>query len=238
MSESHLYEVEVKALVPSSRIIDVHDELAGECESLRVGNQINWYYRVPTRSMSNKPLTALDDAFWKPYMGTKRVLPLDMLNNQEVYNSISVRLRAQDETQKDTILVVKASQTGDAVNGGERREFEVNLPITIGEAEELLLSAGYGVSSKWSRRRRSYVIENFPSITATLDYNAGYGWVLELETIVFANETTTEAREMLLRSLNKMGLEELPQPRLQRMFKHYEAHWQDYYGTEKTFVIE
>jgi hypothetical protein len=36
----------------------------------------------------------------------------------------------------------------------------------------------------------------------------------------------------------KLGVEELPQDRLERMFAHYNAHWPEYYGTEKVFVIE
>jgi len=38
--------------------------------------------------------------------------------------------------------------------------------------------------------------------------------------------------------MKRAGLEELDQARLARMFAYYNAHWSEYYGTEKIFVIE
>jgi hypothetical protein len=38
--------------------------------------------------------------------------------------------------------------------------------------------------------------------------------------------------------MGKIGAEELPQERLERMFTYYNTHWQDYYGTDKIFTIE
>jgi len=36
----------------------------------------------------------------------------------------------------------------------------------------------------------------------------------------------------------ELGVAELPQDRLARMFDFYNQNWPDYYGTDKTFTIE
>jgi hypothetical protein len=38
--------------------------------------------------------------------------------------------------------------------------------------------------------------------------------------------------------MSEIGLVELPQDRLARMFEYYNNNWEDYYGTEKVFNIE
>jgi len=35
-----------------------------------------------------------------------------------------------------------------------------------------------------------------------------------------------------------LGVQELPNARLERMFTYYNQHWQEYYGTDKVFTIE
>lgn len=48
----------------------------------------------------------------------------------------------------------------------------------------------------------------------------------------------SEAKETIRAAMNALGVEGLPQDRLERMFAYYNANWGDYYGTERTFVIE
>jgi hypothetical protein len=36
----------------------------------------------------------------------------------------------------------------------------------------------------------------------------------------------------------ELGLDELPQERLARMFEFYNQNWSEYYGTDKTFNID
>jgi hypothetical protein len=38
--------------------------------------------------------------------------------------------------------------------------------------------------------------------------------------------------------MKSVGAEELNQDRLARMFAFYNAHWPEYYGTEKVFTVE
>ena len=47
-----------------------------------------------------------------------------------------------------------------------------------------------------------------------------------------------EARDEILTFMNGIGFSELSQDRLERMFAHYNKHWNEYYGTDKMFVIK
>jgi hypothetical protein len=38
--------------------------------------------------------------------------------------------------------------------------------------------------------------------------------------------------------MKQVGVVELGQARLERMFAHYNTHWPEYYGTENIFTIE
>lgn len=70
-----------------------------------------------------------------------------------------------------------------------------------------------------------------------IDKNAGYGYVAEFEKILSDKNQIDEAKESIRKELELLGIEELPQDRLERMFAHYNQHRPEYYGTEKTFTI-
>jgi hypothetical protein len=38
--------------------------------------------------------------------------------------------------------------------------------------------------------------------------------------------------------MKELGVKELDQKRLERMFAFYNTHWPEYYGTDKIFTIE
>ncbi len=87
----------------------------------------------------------------------------------------------------------------------------------------------------WSRQREAYQLG---AITICLDKNAGYGWLAEFE-IMADDDSLSVNQTAALRSLmTELGVEELPQERLERMFAHYNANWRDYYGTELTFTVD
>jgi len=146
--------------------------------------------------------------------------------------SLSIRTR---ETDSAVLLVVKASLGDDSsANGVVRMEFEEKINMTLDELDQVLLSCGFQYQAKWSRERVEYVL---PSMTVTLDKNAGYGYLAEFEKVVDADHSATDVQKELLAAIAELGLEELPQDRLERMFAHYNANWRDYYGTENTFTI-
>ena len=146
---------------------------------------------------------------------------------------ISVRTRHKDGI---VYLVVKASVGDDtSANGVARMEFEERVDLTLEQLDRLLLKAGFRYQAKWSREREEYVCKG---ITVCLDKNAGYGWLAEFEKVVPSDDLLAGARAEIVQLMQECGVAELPQDRLERMFAHYNAHWPEYYGTEKIFTIE
>jgi predicted adenylyl cyclase CyaB len=148
--------------------------------------------------------------------------------------NISVRTRDADGK---IIFVAKASIGDDtSANGVSRLEFEVTMPFkTLDELDSLLLKSGLSYQAKWSRDREEYKGGN---MTICLDKNAGYGYLAEFEKVVFSAEEKDGVKKELEEIMSEMGAVELKQDRLERMFAYYNAHWQDYYGTDKVFNIE
>jgi adenylate cyclase class IV len=145
----------------------------------------------------------------------------------------SVRSRQRND---EVLLVVKASvDEGTSANTISRLEFEEPADISLDALDELILAAGFRYQAKWSREREEYV---FRGANVCLDRNAGYGYLAEFEKVVGGEDEVTGARDELFSLMAELGVDELPQDRLERMFKHYNENWQDYYGTDKTFLIE
>jgi len=165
-------------------------------------------------------------------------------------SNFSVRTRQLDN---QVILVIKASvdQTTSS-NGTARIEFEKKFEnMSLVDLDQLLLDTDFMYQAKWSRQREEYEFHlprNFKSetklsqtpksITVCLDKNAGYGYLTEFE-LVLTDGSEAESGKVFLRDLIKfLGIQELPQDRLERMFAYYNANWADYYGTDKTFNVE
>ena len=145
----------------------------------------------------------------------------------------SVRTRQQDEEVR---LVIKASlDEGTSANTVTRMEFEEPVSITLEELDGLVLGAGFSYQAKWSRAREEYT---YKDATVCIDKNAGYGYLAEFEKIVTDPDVLPAVRADLQALMAELGVEELAQDRLARMFAHYNDNWADYYGTEKTFHIE
>jgi len=144
----------------------------------------------------------------------------------------STRTRDKDGT---VLLVVKASMGSDSSsNGVARMEFEEKVTLTLDELDELLLQAGFRYQAKWSRDREEYVCRG---INVCLDRNAGYGWLAEFEKVVQSESELDAARTEVRALMEQCGVQELQQERLERMFAFYNAHWGEYYGTNKVFTV-
>lgn len=151
----------------------------------------------------------------------------------ELGTDFSVRTRQRDD---EVLLVVKASlDGGTSANTVSRLEFEEPVNLTLEALDALLLEAGYAYQAKWSREREEYL---YKGTTVCIDRNAGYGYLAEFEKVVAHGEAVDGVRAELEATMAELGVSELPQERLARMFAHYNENWADYYGTEKTFVIE
>ncbi len=148
-------------------------------------------------------------------------------------------IRTRQITQLDgftqTLFIAKISLGDDSSqNGIVRREFEEAIPLSIDVLDELILSCGYKYQSKWSRSRDTYLAND---ITICVDKNAGYGLLVELEKVVNDQAQADAAKSEIYKLLSLLGLAELPQDRIERMFKYYNKNWEHYYGTENIFVI-
>lgn len=148
--------------------------------------------------------------------------------------SHSVRTRQSDGK---VLFVVKASLDDmTSSNGVSRMEFEEETPdLSLEKLDALLLESGFQYQAKWSRDREEYKAGN---VSVCIDRNAGYGYVAEFEKIVHDANEADGAKKELLEFMEGLGVKELPQDRLERMFAYYNEHWSEYYGTDKIFVIE
>ncbi|MFZ2150458.1 MAG: CYTH domain-containing protein [Candidatus Absconditicoccaceae bacterium] len=144
-------------------------------------------------------------------------------------------IRTRDADGKVLFVIKATADDTTSENGTARLEFEHETPgLSIHELDKLILDNGFEYQSKWSRNRKDYAYKDF---NVSIDKNAGYGYVAEFEKIISDAEQINQAKQSIRDELNSLGIEELPQDRLERMFKYYNENRPEYYGTEKTFVI-
>lgn len=169
-------------------------------------------------------------------------LTKDFFNNEqqekftrmvEQGTDFSIRTRQRDA---EVLLVLKAAvDGGTSANAVSRLEFEEVVPVILAELDALLEKAGYSYQAKWSRAREEYT---YKDAAICIDKNAGYGYLAEFEKIVPHDGDVSGVRAELELLMAELGVSELAQDRLARMFAYYNANWSDYYGTDKTFNIE
>ncbi len=148
-------------------------------------------------------------------------------------SDFSVRTRQKDD---EVLLVVKASiDEGASANTVSRLEFEESVALSLDELDALVLKSGYQYQAKWSREREEYI---YKGANVCIDKNAGYGYLAEFEQVTDDEASLPNVRANLEALMTELGIEELSQDRLARMFAHYNDNWADYYGTDKTFIIE
>lgn len=223
----HSYEVEIKSLLGSSERADevrsAMKSLDPDCQLESKNKQLNHYFK-------NGALSKLLEVAGPELSATAHQKLADMAKNAKEF---SVRTRDKDGT---VFLVVKAAMDSTtSANGIARMEFEEEVPLTLDALDSLVLSAGFEYEAKWSREREEYKCKG---VNVTLDKNAGYGWLAEFELVVDDESKLAEAQTQVRALMAELGVQELPQDRLGRMFAFYNNHWPEYYGTEKIFTIE
>jgi adenylate cyclase class IV len=221
------YEIEVKSLLVSKENAEaLKSALADkgfDINSPKTSSQLNHYFTYEhLEAFHEKVLPYIPEEKKESFSET-------MANG----SNFSIRTR---EANGETLLVVKASLGSDSSsNGVARKEFEIGVPLTLQELDQLLLDAGLKYQAKWSRQREAY---SRGSVVVCLDKNAGYGYLAEFEKIIDNPLLVDPTREELLTLMGEVGAEELSQERLERMFAYYNEHWPEYYGTDKTFTVE
>ena len=221
------YEVEVKSLLGDKEEADALKEkmcaLDPDCACVSKNKQLNHYFTDgDVEKLYKKTKHLFTDEEKKKF---KKIV--------EKGNNFSVRTRQKDD---EVLLVVKASvDEGTSENTVSRLEFEEPVSISLEELDQLVQDAGFVYQAKWSRSREEYV---YKGANVSLDLNAGYGYLAEFEKITEDESLLGQVRSDIDTLMRELGIEELPQDRLERMFAHYNENWSDYYGTDKTFTIE
>lgn len=208
---------DVNVLLKTGYIVDIEEY------------QLNHYFNLPDTVLKGNLLNAL-----APYLTTYL---LDKVSNALMADKFSIRTREEAGAGGNmrTLFIIKyAINDGTAENGKVRGEVEAEVDISLDTLDDLLLGAGLTYASKWSRNRVIYRNYNntFDHLIC-LDTNAGYGKVLEIESVVKDPDKINETKTKLTKLLNSFGLSELDSELLENMFAFYQKHWQDYYGTNK-----
>ncbi|HYE22031.1 MAG TPA: CYTH domain-containing protein [Verrucomicrobiae bacterium] len=221
------YEIEIKTLLGNKDQADalVERMKAKDPNLVSVGShkQLNHYFEGGDINKLKENL--------KPHLPEEK---------QEIFESIiqkvkdySIRSRWADGK---VIFVMKASvDDTTASNGTARMEFESAVNLTLEQLDQVLLDSGFKYQAKWSRERTDY---KFKDMNVSVDKNAGYGYLAEFEIVETDPSKADETKSRLRQTMSELGVEELNQDRLARMFDFYNNNWQDYYGTEKVFVIQ
>jgi adenylate cyclase class IV len=225
------YEIEVKTLLGSKENADSLKEKikAGGGTSIGQGKQLNHYFLLEdSESLKSK----LSSYFVGETLSTFNKILTEGKN-------LSVRTRetsAPDTTTKKVLFVLKASlDDNSSSNGVSRMEFEQGVDMSLDELDNILLAAGLKYQSKWSREREEYKLND---VAVCIDKNAGYGYLAEFEKITEDSAEIPNITQYLLNTMSGFNVLELPQDRLERMFAYYNQNWQDYYGTDKVFIVE
>jgi predicted adenylyl cyclase CyaB len=220
------YEVEIKSLLQTNENAQkLRDKLVEQgMEMKNKYKQLNHYF------LNDGDFAKLEEKLLPLFSDDKKVNLKKILEEGKNH---SLRTR---EMNGEACFVVKASvDDTTSSNGILRMEFEEAVGISMDALDKLLEEAGFGYQAKWSREREEYGKDDF---YITIDKNAGYGYLSEFEIQTEDQDKLSETKQKILDFMGELGLKELSQDRLERMFAFYNENWRDYYGTENVFNVE
>lgn len=223
----HAYEIEIKSLLGgqdrAEALIASMRQSDPSFKEMGAHRQLNHYFM---EGDLERLVIAL-----QPYLDDEKKKQLDHI--LEHVKDFSVRTRDADGK---IIFVLKASiDDTTSSNGTARLEFESALPMSLDSLDKLILGCGFKYQAKWSRERQEF---KYKDVTVDVDKNAGYGYLAEFELVLDDAGKADSGKAQLRQLMADLGVAELPQDRLARMFDYYNANWPDYYGTEKIFNID
>ena len=222
-----LFEIEIKSLLGTKDQADLLiEKLKNTDPNLQIlgrHSQLNHYF-------TGGDLKLLYENLNSHINEEKKVNFQELVSKAKEY---SVRTRLADDK---VIFVMKLSvDDTTSSNGTARLEFESIVNLSLDELDAILLNSGFIYQAKWSRDRQEFT---YKGKTVTIDKNAGYGYLAEFEAVIDDVSKTEETKNNLRSIMSELGVAELNQDRLARMFDYYNHNWQDYYGTDKVFTIE
>ncbi|OGD66447.1 hypothetical protein A3F08_01220 [Candidatus Berkelbacteria bacterium RIFCSPHIGHO2_12_FULL_36_9] len=139
-----------------------------------------------------------------------------------------LRIRRND---KEAFLILKKGWMHDT----ERDEIEVKVTRPDFERlDEIFVALGYKYDTKWYRKRLEYKLKSF---NITIDFNAGYGGVAEIEKVVKNNNEVEKAKKDISDFAKEVGIEPATKELFNKMYTYYKKNWKKYYTTKTTFDI-
>lgn len=221
------FEIEIKSLIGSRQNADA---LVGKMKQSDPAFVVGGSHKQLNHYFMGGDLTALREKL-SSYLSSDKQAEFEKLTQQA--KDFSVRTRLADTK---IIFVIKATvDDTSSSNGTARQEFESEVNLTLEQLDQILLDAGFQYQAKWSREREEY---KYKGLNVTVDKNAGYGYLAEFESVVDDAAQADSVKSNIRQIMAELGVEELNQDRLARMFDYYNKNWQDYYGTEKVFNID
>jgi adenylate cyclase class IV len=164
-------------------------------------------------------------------------LSAEQLENIKDINATATHINVRSRQKNDEVLLIVKGSLDDvsAAHSHHRMEFEGVVPLDIDQLDDLILESGWLLEAKWQANREIY---SALGLTVDTIVTPGYGYMVEFERVVTDDSSREEAHQQILDVMESLGVEELPNDRLERMFAYYNEHWQEYYDTDKTFVVK
>lgn len=108
-----------------------------------------------------------------------------------------------------------------------RNEYEVKFDIHyINSLKGMLENLGYKEEIKWYRKRN---IINIDTLTLTIDYSIGYGYIIECEKIVQDENQVEDAKLMISKFFNEIGINTISKKEeFSNKFSDYKLNWKKY----------
>ena len=213
-----MFEVEIKALV--------------EEYSVTKDNLLNLGYNFNGKEVQLNHYFNYDDyslAYLFNNLRTHLTTEQELQLSNVIGKGNTFSIRTREINFKDAYFIIKYSVIDeDSANGTVRKELETKVNMNLDKLDYILLASGLTYSSKWSRKREVFTKQN---ITATIDLNAGYSYLLELEALTDDIKETPVLTKVVIKELDKLQLKQLDSELLNIMFSYYENNWSKYYGT-------
>ena len=104
-----------------------------------------------------------------------------------------------------------------------RKETEIKVPVEdFAKLQDVFAALGFKTTVKWFRSRHAF---NWNDLAVTVDYNKGYGYILELEKM--ATEATKDSTlKVLKEKMAELEISITPKEEFDRAYAHYVSNWE------------
>lgn len=133
------------------------------------------------------------------------------------------------------LRIISSNGSKETVTNDLKNKFEKEITLSLDELDRLIINSKGIFKAKWSRHTAIY---KFLDYTVSIDKNAGYGYICEIEKVVELEIDEENVLEEINKLINELSHSPLEKSELDRMFEYYVEHWEEYYETEKTFELE